>query len=158
MKDNVPSSNLGVHAVQHVVPTGPWFAAQRTGNYEVNVGANCHSVVNPVIDVQPYLPNSLYKAQYGYFEDPHEIDLYNKTLHETNLEKQHKDMFDFVKYVMGTQAHTGWLLWWYRRVPLRSYVNGWKIGPSHYINQDLSTIWLSAPECGKCTTAPAASG
>ena len=149
---------IGVHAVQHVVPTGPWFAAQRTGNYEVNVGANCHSVVNPVIDVQPYLPNSLYKAQYGYFEDPHEIDLYNKTLHETNLEKQHKDMFDFVKYVMGTKAHTAWLLWWYRRVPLRSYVNGWKIGPSHYINQDLSTIWLSAPECGKCTTAPAASG
>ena len=27
-------------------------------------------------------------------------------------------------------------------VPERSYVHGWKIGPSHYINQDLSDIWL----------------
>ncbi len=23
-----------------------------------------------------------------------------------------------------------------------SYVKGWKISPSHYLNQDLATIWL----------------
>ena len=34
------------------------------------------------------------------------------------------------------------LLWRYRIVPYRSYVKGWKIGPSHYVNQDLATIWL----------------
>jgi hypothetical protein len=39
-------------------------------------------------------------------------------------------------------------------VPLRSYVHGWKIGPSHYSNQDLATIWLSAPECGTCGAHP----
>jgi peptide/nickel transport system substrate-binding protein len=27
-------------------------------------------------------------------------------------------------------------------VPYRSYVKGWKISPSHYLNQDLATIWL----------------
>jgi peptide/nickel transport system substrate-binding protein len=27
-------------------------------------------------------------------------------------------------------------------VPHRSYVKGWKISPSHYLNQDLATIWL----------------
>jgi peptide/nickel transport system substrate-binding protein len=27
-------------------------------------------------------------------------------------------------------------------VPYRSYVKGWKISPSHFINQDLATIWL----------------
>ena len=32
--------------------------------------------------------------------------------------------------------------WWYRIVPYRSYVKGWKISPSHFINQDLATIWL----------------
>jgi hypothetical protein len=26
--------------------------------------------------------------------------------------------------------------------PHRSYVKGWKIGPSHFLNQDLATIWL----------------
>jgi peptide/nickel transport system substrate-binding protein len=27
-------------------------------------------------------------------------------------------------------------------VPYRSYVKGWKISPSHFLNQDLSTVWL----------------
>jgi hypothetical protein len=27
-------------------------------------------------------------------------------------------------------------------VPYRSHVKGWKIGPGHFINQDLATIWL----------------
>ena len=30
----------------------------------------------------------------------------------------------------------------HRIVPLRSYVKGWKVGPSHYLNQDLATVWL----------------
>jgi peptide/nickel transport system substrate-binding protein len=32
--------------------------------------------------------------------------------------------------------------WWERINAMRSYVKGWKISPSHYINQDLATIWL----------------
>ena len=60
-------------------------------------------------------------------------------------------MRQFDKHVMDDEAHAHLLLWWYRLVPHRSYVNGWKIGPSHYLNQDLGTIWLSAPQCGDCT-------
>ena len=33
-------------------------------------------------------------------------------------------------------------------IPERSYVHGWKIGPSHYINQDLSNIWLDGAPNG----------
>ncbi|MGE0259976.1 MAG: ABC transporter substrate-binding protein [Alphaproteobacteria bacterium] len=149
-------NKIGVHATQRVVPTGPWFAARRSGDYEVNVGANCHDVVNPVIDIQPYLPNSYYPAQYGNFEDPKEVELYEKVLHETDPQKQHQNMLALVKE-QATEAHDPFLLWWYRRVPLRDYVHGWKISPSHYINQDLATIWLSAPKCDECSvSAPTA--
>jgi peptide/nickel transport system substrate-binding protein len=51
-------------------------------------------------------------------------------------------MREFEKYVLDTQAHEIWVLWWYRIVPYRSYVKGWKISPGHYINQDLATVWL----------------
>ena len=44
--------------------------------------------------------------------------------------------------VLGDQVHYIHTYWWNRIVPLRSYVKGWKIGPSHYVNQDLGTIWL----------------
>jgi peptide/nickel transport system substrate-binding protein len=92
--------------------------------------------------VQPYLPTSISSENYGYYEDPPEVDLYNKMLHEPDPEKQHADMNAFEKLVMDTQAHATKILWWNRIIPYRSYVKGFKISPSHYINQDLATIWL----------------
>ena len=46
------------------------------------------------------------------------------------------------KYVMDTQAHATHVVWWNRIIPYRSYVKGFKISPSHYINMDLATIWF----------------
>ena len=46
------------------------------------------------------------------------------------------------KRVVDTEAYEFPMLWWNRIVPLRSYVKGWKIGPSHYVNQDLANVWL----------------
>jgi hypothetical protein len=40
------------------------------------------------------------------------------------------------------RAHQLVVTWWHRIVPMRSYVKGWKISPSHYLNQDLANIWL----------------
>jgi peptide/nickel transport system substrate-binding protein len=51
-------------------------------------------------------------------------------------------MRQFETRVLSDQVHSIYLLWWRRVVPYRSYVKGWKIGPSHYVNQDLGTIWL----------------
>jgi peptide/nickel transport system substrate-binding protein len=133
-------SKIGLHVTQRVVPTGPWFEAMRQGNFDAVLAGNCQSVVNPLMDVQRYLPN--YAANYGQFEDPQELALYDKMLHETDATKQRGLMRDFEKYVLDTQAHEIFLLWWYRTVPHRSYVKGWKISPSHYLNQDLGTVWL----------------
>jgi peptide/nickel transport system substrate-binding protein len=133
-------SKIGLQVTQRVVPTGPWFEAMRQGNFDVVLNGNCQSVVNPLLDVQRYLPN--YAANYGQFHDPQEIALYDKMLRETDLTKQRMLMRDFEKYVLDTQTHEIFLLWWNRIVPYRSYVKGWQISPSHYLNQDLATIWL----------------
>ncbi len=133
---------IGLNVTQKVMPTGPWMEAERGGNFSVDLQANCHSVVNPLIDVQPYLPSSVSKQNYGNYEDAEEMELYNKALHETDPARQKQAMFQFAKYVMDTKAHKLMILWWYRIIPYRSYVHGWKVSPSHYINQDLSNIWL----------------
>ncbi len=56
--------------------------------------------------------------------------------------RQRELMRQFEKRVLDTEAHEAFLLWRYRIVPYRSYVKGFKISPSHYVNQDLATIWL----------------
>ena len=135
-------SKIGLHVTQRVLPTGPELEALRSGNFQIVLGANCHGVPNPLMDVQPYLPHSVYTANYGQYEDRAEVDLYNKMLHETDFAKQRALMREFEKYVLDDQAHEIWVLWWNRIIPYQSYVKGWKISPSHYLNQDLATVWL----------------
>jgi peptide/nickel transport system substrate-binding protein len=151
-------AKIGVHVTQKVVPTGPWFSTLRSGDFEVGLSGNCQNIVNPLLDVHAYLPSSVNTANYGYYEDPKELELHEAMLHESDPKKQHELMYEFVKQVMDKEVHVAFLLWWNRLVPLRSYVHGWKISPSHYLNQDLGTIWLSPPHCGECTDAPKPAG
>jgi len=151
-------SKIGVKVTQKVVPTGPWFATLRSGDFGVGLAGNCQSVVNPLLDVHAYLPSSVNAANYGYYEDPKELELHEAMLRESDPAKQHKLMYEFVKQVMDKEVHIAFLLWWNRIVPYRSYMHGWKIGTSHYLNQDLSTIWLDAPQCGTCSATPPAGG
>ncbi|HEY1796115.1 MAG TPA: ABC transporter substrate-binding protein [Stellaceae bacterium] len=136
-------SKIGVKVTQKVVPTGPWFAAMRSGDFAVVHYPICHAVVNPVLDVQPYLPGS--QENMGGGPDAKSTELYEKVLHDTDPKAQHDDMVAFEKYIMDTAAHATKVIWWNRIIPYRSYVKGWKIGPSHYINMDLANIWLDNP-------------
>jgi peptide/nickel transport system substrate-binding protein len=135
-------SKVGLKVTQRVVPTGPWFETMRAGNFEVAVYGNCQSVVNPLVDVQRYLPYTVEAQNFGFYEDPDEIALYEKMVTETNPAAQRRLMRQFEKDVLDDKAHAIFLLWWYRIVPYRAYVRGWKINPSHYVNQDLATVWL----------------
>jgi peptide/nickel transport system substrate-binding protein len=92
--------------------------------------------------VQKYLPQSVPVENYGHYDDQSGIDLYRKMLHETDSAKQPALMRDFEKHVPDTEAHEMVVTYWQRIVPLRSYVKGWKIGPSHYVNRDLANVPL----------------
>ncbi len=44
--------------------------------------------------------------------------------------------------MLDDEAHNSITLWWYRIIPHRSYVKGWKISPSHYLEPGLAGVWL----------------
>ena len=134
-------SKIGVKATQKVVPIGPEFDLMRSGNFSVVLQANCQNVVNPLADVGRWLPHEVQSENYGYFADSAEIDIYNRMLKETDFAKTRALMRQFDTHI-NQQAHQLMVTWWYRIVPMRSYVKGWKISPSHYLNQDLANIWL----------------
>jgi len=106
---------IGLNVTQRMAPTGPWFEAQRAGNFDVVLSGNCQSVVNPLLDVQRYLPS--YAANYGQFEDPQAVDLYDKMLRETDPAKQRQLMRAFEKHVLDREAHEIFLLWCTARFP-----------------------------------------
>ena len=135
-------SKIGVKVTQRVVPTGPFGEALRRGEFETVLDGDCQNIVNPLLDGTKYLPHSVSPSNYGYYEDPSEVELYDRMLRETDFARQRDLMRQFEKRVLDTEAHEIFLLWRYRIVPYRSYVKGWKVSPSHYVNQDLATIWL----------------
>ena len=67
-------------------------------------------------------------------------------LRETDFTKQRALMREFEKHVLDGQAHEMFLLWYYRIVPYRSYVKGWKISPA-----TISTrIWRRCGSINNC--------
>ncbi|MEA2768348.1 MAG: peptide/nickel transport system substrate-binding protein [Acetobacteraceae bacterium] len=135
-------SKIGLHVKQRVLPTGPFFDALRNNAFDVTVDFNCQGLVNPLLDVGKFLPHSVYTENYGNYDDQKDIDLYRALLYETDPIRQRVGMREYETYVLDTQAHMYMMPWWERIVPMRAYVKGWKISPSHYVNQDLATVWL----------------
>ncbi len=135
-------SKIGLHVTQKVVPTGPWFDNMRNGNFDVVVEAPGYGIVNPLMDIQKFLPASVDAENYARYEDKDAVDLYDKMLRETDAQKQRAEMREFETYMLDTEAHAMFVLWWNRLVPYRTYVKNFKIAPTHFLNQDLARIWL----------------
>src|SRR5262249_50740186 len=131
-----------LQVTQRVLPTGPFYDALRHGTFDVTVDFNCQSVVNPLLDIGKFLPHSVYAENYGGYDDEKEVALYQAILHETDPTKQRAMVCECENSVLATATPMIRTLGWYRTVPHRSYVRGWKTSPSHYVNQDLANVWL----------------
>jgi len=70
-------------------------------------------------------------------------DLYEKQSRATDLKDRLKILRQFEKRVLDEKAYQFDLLWWQRIVPHSVKLQGWKITPSHYVNQDLRDVWLT---------------
>jgi peptide/nickel transport system substrate-binding protein len=135
-------SKIGLKVTQRVLATGPYQEAEERGDFDALVDGDCQTLVNPLLDGTKYLPHSVSPFNFGNYDDPEEVAIYDRMLRETEFAKQRDLMRQFEKRVLDTETHEIFLLWRYRIVPYRSYVKGFKISPSHYVNQDLATIWL----------------
>jgi peptide/nickel transport system substrate-binding protein len=132
---------IGVTAKQTVRPTPQFYATLRNSfEFDVSIDFNCQSVVNPIADVSKFLGSA--GNNYGQYEDPELEAIYDKLLRAASVDEQKKLMRQYEKRALDEQAHLIVSLWWYKINPHRSYVKGWKIAPSHYLNQQLDNVWL----------------
>ncbi len=132
---------LGLNVSQRVQPSPQFYASLRKKrDFDVSIDFNCQSVVNPLADVSKFLGSA--GNNYGGYEDQVLEDLFNQMQRTGNEAEQYNLMRRYERRALGEAAHTGVTLWWYKINPHRSYVKGWKIAPSHYLNQHLDNIWL----------------
>ncbi len=56
-------------------------------------------------------------------------------------------MHEFDKRVLDETTSQSVALTWYRIVLYRSWAQGWKVSPSHCLNQQLDLVWLKSRRC-----------
>ena len=129
-------------------PAKEWYAKHRAGTHDLGIDANCQSVINPVADVGKYTSHGAYgdhagnPANYSHYEDEELDAMHARLLRSGDPAEQAEIMRAFEKRVLNDEARYGMTLWWNKINPHRSYVKGWKIAPSHYLNQHLDQVWI----------------
>jgi len=132
---------VGIKADQQVVPSGPWYAGLRkTRDKDVVIDINAQTVINPPIDVSKWIVGA--GNNYANNTDPKTTELYLAMLNESDKKKQYDAMRAYEDNVIKDQAIFVPGFWWYKINPHRTYVKGWKIAPSHYLNQGLENVWI----------------
>ena len=133
---------IGVDVTQAGVATSEWYAKHRAGDHQLGIDANCQSVINPVADVGQYTSRSINPANYSHYEDPVLDDMHDRLMRSADPAEQAEIMRAYEKRVLNDEVRYGMTLWWNKINPHRSYVKGWKIAPSHYLNQHLDQVWI----------------
>jgi len=134
---------VGLKFKQNVFPTGPFYAnLRKKKNFDVSMDFNCQTVVNPLVDVSKYISNDRSGSQHAGYIDRDVDALFDKMNRSADPKEQRKLMRQMEKLTLDTHANMFVTLWWYRIIPHRAYVKGWKVSPSHYLNQALDVVWL----------------
>jgi peptide/nickel transport system substrate-binding protein len=132
---------IGVTVKQEFIEASAYHPMLKRGDFEVAMDFQCGFIVEPDLDLPRFLSNS--DANYGKHKDTMLDDLFQKQSRASDPEERKKYLRAFEKRLLDEEAHVIYTLQWHRIIPHNSKVKGWTVTPSHYLNNQLDTVWLS---------------
>jgi peptide/nickel transport system substrate-binding protein len=129
--------------VNHVVKeTGPYLADERAGNFDAAVDFNCDFYDDPDLQLVKFLSVDLSPLNYGGYTDRTLDRLF--TEQSRSEDKPHRMVLvrQFEKRLLDDRVWQIYVLWWKRIIPHSAKLHGYKISPSHYL-EDLQDVWVS---------------
>jgi peptide/nickel transport system substrate-binding protein len=136
---------VGLNVTQRVLESASWFSALRSGDFDVTIDAQCGYIVEPDLDLYKFLSADRTDASYGRYTDRVLDDLYDRQARALDPDERRRLVRQFERRVLHDEVHIIPTLWWHRIVPHHARLRGWTVTPSHYLNNQLDTVWL-APE------------
>jgi peptide/nickel transport system substrate-binding protein len=134
---------IGLSVRQEVVEAATWVGDLRAGNFEVIMDAQCGYIVEPDLDIFKFQSRALSDINFGRYSDPVLDRLYERQSRALDPEERKKILREFERRLVDEEAHYIYTLQWHRIVPHNARVKGWTITPSHYLNNQLDTVWLA---------------
>jgi peptide/nickel transport system substrate-binding protein len=132
---------IGLNVKQEVIEASAYHPLLRRGDFEVAMDFACGFIVEPDLDLYRFVSTS--DANYGKHKDTVIDDLFVRQARATDVEERKKVLRQLEKRLVDEEAHIMYTLQWNRIIPHSSKVKGWTVTPSHYLNNQLDTVWLS---------------
>ena len=134
---------IGLKVRHEIQDSGQYFKDLRAGNFELSTDFQCGYVVDPDLDLYKFQSRGRSDANYGRYTDPVLDDLYVRQSRTVDPEQRRRYIRAFERRLLDEEAHYIYTLQWHRIVPHSARVRGWTITPSHYLNNQLDTVWLA---------------
>jgi peptide/nickel transport system substrate-binding protein len=134
---------IGVNVKHEQLETRLYLAAQQSdkATYDASLDFNCDYMDEPNLQLIKYLSPERSSLNYTGFADPKVDALYDQQSAEFDTKKRAALLRELERQVLN-DAYTIPTIWWQRTIVMDARIKGWKITPSHYLNQDLANVWL----------------
>jgi peptide/nickel transport system substrate-binding protein len=134
---------IGLNVTQEVIESAAYFTPLRAGDFQAAMDFQCGYIVEPDLDMYKFVSSDKNPANYGRYTDRVLDELYEKQARSSSPDERKAFIRQFEKRLLDEEAHYIMTLQWHRIIPHSSKVHGWQITPSHYLNNQLDTVWLS---------------
>ncbi len=136
---------IGVSAEEKRLNTKDWSAALKDGAFDAAFDFAGDYFDDPTLQLAKYISRDLSPVNYSGATD-RKLDAFFVGQAVTADPRQRaKIVREFERQAL-TEAYAVPILWWNRIIANSSQLKGWAITPSHYLNQDLSDVWLGVAQ------------
>jgi peptide/nickel transport system substrate-binding protein len=133
---------IGVVAEHEQLETKLYQDRVAAGDFDVAVEFQADFMDDPTAQFSKFLSKKLSPSGYSGHNDDKIDALYEKQRRTIDVAERANIVHEMERYAL-LQAYNVPLLWWQRIIVNHNKIQGWYMTPSHYLSQDLSTVWLT---------------
>ncbi|HEY3065661.1 MAG TPA: ABC transporter substrate-binding protein [Methylomirabilota bacterium] len=134
---------IGLNAKHEFQEAAKWDADRRNGDFDVSMDTQCGYAVEPDLDLAKFQSVGVSDNNYARYVDRTLDDLYIKQSRAIDFEERRRWVREFERRLLDEEVHYIYTLQWHRIVPHSAKLRGWTVTPSHFLNQQLDTVWLA---------------
>ena len=132
---------IGLNVKQEIIEASAYHPMLKRGDFEVAMDFACGFIVEPDLDLHRFATTS--DANYGKHKDKLIDELFQKQARAIDPVERRSLLRALEKRLIDEEVHVFYTLQWHRIIPHSSKVKGWTVTPSHYLNNQLDTVWLT---------------
>ncbi len=134
---------VGLNVKQETIEASAHHPMLTRGDFDVAMDFQCSFVVEPDVDIAKFQSYGVADNNFGRYKDPVLDDLFLKQARAVDPDERKRHLRAFEKRLLDEEVHYIYTLQWHRIIPHSAKVRGWTITPSHFLNNQLDTVWLA---------------